>query len=315
MSLYVQPENQHLLWNTVHKIPNIQIVPTNERENWFKNIIKTIYENNRHRKLSSSDLKELNKQTIQYIAQTLNAQSAPKNMNNISYAFDGGNYGSPVSPTPPMSSNPILNSMRPIQPLSDVKGTRHEGYTMEVANRQKEYDNMLKREVPPEPNFKEMVEDKAIENMEELLKQQLRQRELDIQTPGIIQPMKPVQPKPTSKRVKIIEKLDLSNTDDTVNIDDIHVVNMDESTKPQLMEFNEKLDAFIQLMQEMRTEIHAIGDRIHAIELTTNKQSNIIMEETSNDIIDEEPENDEEHDDEEPENDDGEPKNPENDEN
>lgn len=33
---------------------------------------------------------------------------------------------------------------------------------------------------PPEPNFKESIGDSAIENMDELLQQQLKQRELDV---------------------------------------------------------------------------------------------------------------------------------------
>jgi hypothetical protein len=36
---------------------------------------------------------------------------------------------------------------------------------------------------PPEPNFKEQVSDGVIENMDELLQQQIRQRELDLSRP------------------------------------------------------------------------------------------------------------------------------------
>ena len=42
---------------------------------------------------------------------------------------------------------------------------------------------MIKKELPPEPNFKEPLGDGVIENMEELLQQQLKQRELDIRAP------------------------------------------------------------------------------------------------------------------------------------
>ena len=67
MSLFVQPENQQLLWKTIQKIPNCQMIPQYDREVWFKNTVKTIYENNQNRKLSSSDLKELNKQVHYYM--------------------------------------------------------------------------------------------------------------------------------------------------------------------------------------------------------------------------------------------------------
>jgi hypothetical protein len=46
--------------------------------------------------------------------------------------------------------------------------------------RQREYADMLKQEIPIEPNFQELTKDTAIENMTELVQQQIRQRELDV---------------------------------------------------------------------------------------------------------------------------------------
>lgn len=46
--------------------------------------------------------------------------------------------------------------------------------------KQKEYDNMKTKQAPPEPNFKEHVEDTAIENMDELIKQHQQQRQMDL---------------------------------------------------------------------------------------------------------------------------------------
>ena len=46
--------------------------------------------------------------------------------------------------------------------------------------KQREYDNMKTKQAPPEPNFKEHVEDTAIENMDELIKQHQQQRQMDL---------------------------------------------------------------------------------------------------------------------------------------
>jgi hypothetical protein len=280
MSLYVQPENQQLLWNTIQKIPNIQAIPQGDREIIFKNTIKTLYENNRHRSLSSSELKELNKQTVQNMAQVLNSrvlkQNTKINQNNINYTITENNG----------FRNPSLNAMRPVQPISEVKGNRQEGYTMEVANRQREYDNMMKREVPPEPNFKEAIDDRAIENMEELLQQQLKQRELDIQ--NISGPM-PTQnglkgPKRT-KHVEFVTKLDLSggNTPVDINVQEIPIMfggktesqsgavfphqekSIEENTpitKNDLTGFHHKLDILFEIVRNIQHELVVIKNGI-----------------------------------------------------
>ena len=49
-----------------------------------------------------------------------------------------------------------------------------------LEEKQKEYDNMKAKETPPEPNFKEHIEDTAIENIDELIKQHQQQRQLDL---------------------------------------------------------------------------------------------------------------------------------------
>jgi len=250
MSLYVQPENQELLWKTIQKLPNCHLIPQGDRENWFKNTVKIIYENNRNKKISSTDLKELNKQTIQNMAQTLNShilkQNTKKNQNNINYSISVNN----------VLQNPMLDTLiRPIQPVSSlsndngVKGIRQEGFTMEVANRQREYDNMMKREVPPEPNFKEEIDEQSISNMEELLQQQLKLRELDIQ------PMLSLQSK-GKKQVVFNEKIDLSGNNVHVDVEQIPVVN-DSITNP-LIEFHYKLDILFEIVKNIQTELSVI---------------------------------------------------------
>ena len=53
----------------------------------------------------------------------------------------------------------------------------------QFVDRQQDYVN---KEIPTSPNLKEQLDDGVIENMDELLQQQLNQRELDVPTDGNI---------------------------------------------------------------------------------------------------------------------------------
>jgi phage host-nuclease inhibitor protein Gam len=53
-------------------------------------------------------------------------------------------------------------------------------YTDQFNARQQEYATMGKPQVPPIANFSEKVEDETITNMDELLQQQIKQREYDV---------------------------------------------------------------------------------------------------------------------------------------
>lgn len=247
MNSYVQNENQNLLWNAVQKIPQFQLMSNNDKNSLFRDAVKVIYTNKtKNRRISSNDLKELNKETIQYIIQQCKNASPQIYQNNINYSF---------------SENRELDTMRPIQPISDIKGSRQEQYVSEVANRQREYENMMKKDVPPEPNFKEKIEDTAIENMEELLQRQLKQRELDIQNitnNSILPPPTPRQKVP--KKVQIVEKLDLSEySEDNL---EVPTIDIPSASKPQ----NEAdFDVLNQKIDHLKHNLDMIFDILHGM--------------------------------------------------
>lgn len=247
MNSYVQNENQNLLWNAVQKIPQFQLMSNDDKNSLFRDAIKVIYTNKtKNRRISSNDLKELNKETIQYIIQQCKNASPQIYQNNINYSF---------------SENRELDTMRPIQPISDIKGSRQEQYVSEVANRQREYENMMKKDVPPEPNFKEKIEDTAIENMEELLQRQLKQRELDIQNitnNSILPPPTPRQKVP--KKVQIVEKLDLSEySEDNL---EVPTIDIPSASKPQ----NEAdFDVLNQKIDHLKHNLDMIFDILHGM--------------------------------------------------
>lgn len=114
---YISSENQTLLWNTIQKVGMLhETIPASYQADWFREIVSMYYNEYKNR---SYDLKQLNKETIGHMINSLRSKPRP------------------------------------------------------------DYDTAA----PPEPNFKEQVSDGVIENMDELLQQQIRQRELDLSRP------------------------------------------------------------------------------------------------------------------------------------
>jgi hypothetical protein len=158
---YITVENQTLLWKTMQRSPKfVNNTIAINREQWFSSIIKYFYENNNSPKLTITELKELNKQTIAYMIKDLQRiESMHIPISNTQYE--------------PGSSNPSgLNY--------ETSQSRMNMYNDQFNARQQEYTNMIKPPAPPIANFSEKIEDEAITNMDELLQQQIKQREYDI---------------------------------------------------------------------------------------------------------------------------------------
>jgi|UniRef100_A0A6C0F3V6 hypothetical protein len=114
---YISAENQTLLWNTIQKVGMLhETIPASYQADWFREIVSIYYNEYKNR---NYDLKQLNKETIGHMINSLRSKPRP------------------------------------------------------------DYD----KATPPEPNFKEQINDGVIENMDELLQQQIRQRELDLSRP------------------------------------------------------------------------------------------------------------------------------------
>ena len=138
MSLYIHPENQTLLWNTIRKNPKFQELSINKDE-WFSTIIKAFYEKIQYLPpLTNQDLLQINRQTISYMMEQINA-----------LLVDRPKFA---------ESKKVVN---------------------EFTTRQQEYESALKPKLPPIADFSEKISDDAIQNMDELLQQQIRQREYD----------------------------------------------------------------------------------------------------------------------------------------
>lgn len=195
MSLFISSENQEMLWKTIQKNPLFSNVLTPEQQPlWFREIIGNFYTDNK-KELSNIELLELNKNTLRYMVHNLKEKFSKQNGNTF--------------------INPIN------EPINDRIEPKSSSYQNEFEKLQNDYNTMHKRVVPREPNFKEEINDEKISNMDELIQQQLKERELVVIPKPHIQPNIRNQDdngEPTNNiKMTNNEGLNVNNTEPTIN--------------------------------------------------------------------------------------------------
>ena len=157
MSTFISYNNQTILWNTIQKVPLLQQKIQKEYQaNWFRQIIEDIYTQNQYRNLNVQELNELNKQTISYMINSLKKSNTENNQ------------------------------------TTSIENLDYQDTNTEFSKREKEYEILKNNtKMNEKPNFNQTIEDKAIDNMEELLYNQQIQRDLDLQAVEIKELQKP----------------------------------------------------------------------------------------------------------------------------
>lgn len=166
MSLYVNSENQELLWNLIHRHEVMQpffsrMTPAQQGD-WFKKVIQIFYNKYANANVTVDLLKEINRDTLIYMIE-----------------FARGGMNSPENASSVNMSNSIQyvnQSGRPITDNTVIRQTQTEMFSV----RQKEYEQMTEKKSPPVLDFNEKIEDTAISNMDELIQEQLRMREEEL---------------------------------------------------------------------------------------------------------------------------------------
>ena len=214
MAKFIEHNNQTLLWNTITKIPlfNEKVDPDFQAQ-WFRDIIEKIYINQQHRLLNNTELHILNKYAVSTMISSLKNITLNENIVNDPYT---------------KQTNHINNEPH----------TNHINNEPHINHINNEKNNIV---------F-EVIEDKAIDNMDELLNQQIKMRELDL---NIITPE------------QSIKKVSFQETD-----------------------INESKD-FESIIENLKKENQELKERIKTLELKINKNThNNIVTETLNDVID-----------------------------
>ena len=178
MSLYVLPENQELIWKTISKVPQFQQMNNtqNEKHIWFRNVIQMFHEKTSPN-IDVNQLRQLNKETIQFMMKDLKNQ---KTFQPLSEINNLGNH----SLQPPFSNNQgSYIETNKTQTRDYMHEQKQMQLTDQFASKQKEYESFLQKPSAREINFQEKEQDdKPIENLDELMQRQLKEREYEVQT-------------------------------------------------------------------------------------------------------------------------------------
>ena len=159
MALFIDRNNQTLLWEMIHKNQQINNVFDNEqnKQEWFKQNISKQYDTIRTKSLSREDLSSINKNTLSQMWSELQTMNTEKTTRNNTY----------------MNTMNLESTYSRNVPKQDI-------YNSEFENRQREYNSLFERPVPKEIDFSEKHDDEAITNMNELIERAKREREQEV---------------------------------------------------------------------------------------------------------------------------------------
>ncbi len=149
-NLYIHPNNQKILWNAINSNP--QFKQLRSPDLFFKSVINTFYEKNRWVN-DKYTLDTLNRETIQYMINVL------KGVHDI-----------PPATSPPVTAG---NYTR------DYEVQQRENVLIGEYNRRLQ-DYNTEKQPPPVPTHLSDTVDKPLSNMDELIQQQMKLRQQDM---------------------------------------------------------------------------------------------------------------------------------------
>jgi hypothetical protein len=246
MSLYVVKENQDLLWNVINKNQQVrqyfaQFNPENMHE-WFKTIIRSFYEKYKNRNITATELNNINRETILHMIESIRSR-----------------INAPVSDTITESATKPLPSYQPTPGMSIstppiVPDTRQDTMATQFEQIQLEYTQMNKRKEPDLVDFSEKADDGVMLNMDDLIKQQMQQREYDMNNI-------PPTTLPSTTVINVAQKDSPSNITIPLN---------EEESKPEvsvdIQTCKEDINAMRVEMESMRQEMRNQSNIINSIQ-------------------------------------------------
>jgi hypothetical protein len=186
MSLYIHSENQELLWNVISKTSIVQqyfvLYHPSVKENWFKSIISSFYEQNRN--IRPDQLFEMNKTTLTYMVNDIkrNIQYQQEKQEQQQYIQEqklkqeqhkiGENYY--------MNNQKQQGSPNDYLKPYSVTQNKEDGFLNEYNKYQNNYHSVFEKKPPDSIDFREKIEDGYISNMDELVKKHMKERDEEL---------------------------------------------------------------------------------------------------------------------------------------
>jgi hypothetical protein len=293
MTLFILPENQKLIWDTMNKAPLFADFVAHSNENkdvWFRDIIHQMYEKHRDKTLTIPELRQLNKETISQMLSSLKTRTQPLNVTPRpeAYRFKSIDASRTGSASTYESANLADSSVG--FPINDNKTAtrnymldqKHEVLNNQFLTRQKEFDDMIQRKPAKEIDFREQTDtDRPIENMDELLKKHIRAREYDIEmTPP---PTGVIENAGEAKRKSLdgSEPQDVSNNSSTSVQKSVKWAVDLESTSPRPTHI--EYDIFQEFVKKTTQELYALRAEIEQLKarIGDGNRANAIVDQSS----------------------------------
>ena len=156
-NMFTHIENQKILWEVIQKSPFfIEYSPRTSRESWFQETFSRFYRENPLQPKTKRELLEANKSVLHYMTEDLKRQLGYKR-----------------------ETLAIEMSLHPTYNVEEEKKAKEEREKASYANFQSQYHMLLQT---PKPSTMRLTEkgDEKIKNMDELLQEQIKQREMDL---------------------------------------------------------------------------------------------------------------------------------------
>jgi hypothetical protein len=281
MSLLVHPENQQLIWNIISSNPFasqfFQVNTHINKEQWFKTMIEHFYNMYKGQNIDKNDLNHLNKEILTYMIQNLHNMSSQ----NKPPARQPEVFNTPSTiPTPPIPEN-----------------NREELYKQQFLQKQQEYQSLLERKIPANVDFREKDKDTAISNMDELIKQQINERNAYLNLHPA--PSQNVLPAAATTIPQNNIQLVPETTDMKKNVKIKVDANTDNAQILKLLdEQKSELSSLRSLMIELSKQVGITNDRFNAFVTQSQTSSKInttqLAQPKNNDVLVETVENDNE---------------------
>ena len=267
MALFIQPENQNILWEMVNKLPLCNTVfpisgnGSQFKEQWFREIIQECYYS-LPQNISRNDLYKINRDVLSRM------------MNNL------------VSLSSKNTANIIEHGNNRVDNRGNNRVDNRGNNRLEL-NKQSDfvsqYNSMFEIQKPKPIDFSEKIDDDVITNMSELIENQRKMRELEIQEFSSV--IKPVDSLQNNKiNINILEDVPIQSqiilADKIQSVDKKHV-------RFDLLE-NDSKEVSTKDFKELSRKIDNLDDKITSIfnilqniildksNVLDNKQSNVL---------------------------------------
>ena len=208
--MFLHAENQQLLWQTLQKSPYLVEFTqkfAGYREAWFRNVSEQFYlqwisSNSSRVPTNARELLEINKQALQFMVTDLKRMLG---------------YGQNSGPTTNVSNAniPII----PTYNVAEERQQREDKWSTDFNKFQSEYNRLLERPALPMRGLTSESGDEKIKNMDELLQQHEKMRDMDLSI---------YSPPPNTPKLKIMDELERLDIEEK-QIKSVHWSNSSES--------------------------------------------------------------------------------------